>query len=231
VSAARKLGGQRRYDVGPVAAFIAEAPEGATTAVCGITGYGKTYGLQAGLASSRRVFVFDPYSAIDRRRGGGTRCAWEGEHFTHDALLEQPGLLRRERFRMVYDPDSLDEARLGARASAMLEILWALGDVDVVLEEAGLFSRFAVPLINRIATGGAHAGLRFFLVAQSFSRLAIDARRNVARLVLFAQGEQADYDLLRGKLGKLAARNLAGLQVGDAPVLWKYGDVPKEQRT
>ncbi len=216
----------------PAAQHVSALEDGGTLAACGLSGFGKTTIVQRGLAGSPRLVVFDPYSSLDRRRaaaGQARRRTWQGDAWTYEELVEaRCAPLRASRCRVVLDPHTLDEAELGRRVSRALDWCWAAGDVDVVLEEGGLYSRLAVPLINRLSTGGGHAGIRLILIAQGWGRICKDARRNVTRALLFAQEDEGDLALLAPKIGRVVAASLATFKKGNPPVLWKQGDRKEE---
>lgn len=208
--------------------FVADLPEGGTLIACGITGYGKTTTIQAGLAGSRRLLVVDPYASLDRRRdaiGKGRRRTWQGDLWTHDELLANPDPIRVEPMRIIYDPGTLDTVKMGNRIAALLELLWEDGDVDVVLEEAGLYSRSIIKMVNQLCTGAGHSGLRLFVIVQGYSRITLDARRNPSRLLLFAQVDDSDYGELQPKIGAHGVERLRMMQPGEAPLLWKIGQL------
>lgn len=206
--------------------FVSELEEGGTLIACGITGYGKTTTVQAALADSSRVVVVDPYSGLDRRRdaaGTGRRRTWQGDLWTHDQLIANPDPLRVQPMRVIYDPGTLTSYRMGPRIAGLLEMLWEDGDVDIVLEEAGLYSRSIIEMVNRLCTGAGHSGCRLFCIVQGYSRITLDARRNPTRILAFAQVDATDYDELRPKVGAGGVARLQALQPGDAPVLWRLG--------
>jgi hypothetical protein len=111
------------------------------------------------------------------------------------------------------------------RASRLLELLWSLGDADVVLEECGGYSRWATSLIARFATAGGHNGLRLFVICQNYRRITVEATSNVQRLMLFPQAEEADMTELRKKIGRTKEAALRSMQRFDQPVLWQQGQL------
>jgi hypothetical protein len=211
------------------AMFVRDLPEGGTLVAAGVTGYGKTYWMKRGLSSSRHLVVLDPVATLDRDRhaqGKKTRERWDDcDLWTYEQLRDNPEPLLASPCRIVCDPMTYNEDLSGERISRVMEWLWAIGDVDIVLEEAGQYSRWAVPLINRCMTAGAHRGLRLFLIAQSIGRITIDARRNVQRYMLFPQMDEADMTEVGKKLGQNKAQQLRAMKRFDLPVMWQQGDL------
>jgi hypothetical protein len=199
--------------------------------VAGLPGYGKTHYVQAGLGE-RRAVIIDPHATLDRQNHGAHRATWEGELTTYDELLAHDfDLLRAFTGRLVIDPGTQNPDVRGRRVSDLLDLLWVDGHIDIVLEEAGLYSREAVPMINTLATGSGHNGVRLILISQSIGRITIDARRNFSRLALWPQSEPEDYRELRGKLGKAGVRELATMPEPPPyrpPVTWRQGQVPED---
>jgi hypothetical protein len=208
--------------------FVADLPRGGSLIASGLTGFGKTHWLKLGLESSRHLAIIDTMATVDRQRhaqGDFTREGWDGDLYTYAELMESHEPLLATPARLVLDPSTYDPNEAGRRVAVMLELLWSIGDFDVVLEEAGGYSRWAVPLIHRLTSAGAHRGLRVFMLTQSLGRITIDARRNAQRLMLFPQADEQDMTELRRKLGKARDLQLRAIQQFDPPLLWKQGDL------
>jgi hypothetical protein len=219
----------------PVERFVSELGQGETLIAVGLSGYGKTHAVRHGTLASSRLFVVDPNAVLDRQRGAALeREAWGDCDLWvyYDELKarwkdeETSPILPGRGFRIVFDPCSLDEATMGARIARALDWIWICGDVDVVLEEAAAYSRWIVPVVNRIASRGGHKGLRFYLLSQSYGRITIDARRHPARILAYPQGDENDMTELSRKIGRSRADHLRRLQKGDfSPVLWEQGQL------
>lgn len=221
----------------PAVEAFASIQPGQVAASAGMPGTGKTASVKAACDRFPRVVVFDPYARRDRQRvaaGKSHRVVWSGDlASTLDVVLD-PSVLDAERLRLVVHPDSLNKAEMGRQFSVLADLCWETGDLVLVGEEAGLYSRSAVDLIHRIASGGAHAGMSMILVSQSISRLNVDARRGIGILAIGAQGESGDIDDVRSRCGKKFAervRALRGPEPGrppDAPLVWRLGEGVKE---
>jgi hypothetical protein len=200
--------------------------------VAGLTGYGKTHWLRRGLDSSRRLVVIDPLATLDRERaaaGKNERAHWDDcDLWDYEALRDCPDPILTHELRIVVDPRSYVESVVGRRVSRILEFCWAIGDLDIVLEEAGQYSRWAVSLIHRCMSAGGHRGLRMFLIAQSLGRITIDARRNARRIMLFPQADHSDMAMVRKVVGDTKAQELRRMKLYDPPVLWEQGQLEEQ---
>lgn len=204
--------------------FAADLRPGDVCAWIGAPRTGKSRALMAaddGGAFPRRV-VFDPYADRDRKnaRNAGTRGhvhPWPGMLVTVPDLLDHPRLLwtEAERGGLVVAPTNLEPEAVGKDFAALARLAWEVGDVDLLAEEAGLYSRHAVSMVMRLASGGGHAGVRLVLVSQSFTRLQADARRHVSAVLAFPTGAAADFDELRGLCGDGFVSDLRSLRKGD----------------
>lgn len=215
-------------------AVLSSLQPGAVCAVAGLPGTGKSSQVKAADARGafpRRV-VFDPYRKRDlleaRTRPG--MAPWSGQTLTTRELLQAPDVLLCSPLRLVVQPDSLSPAQLGRDFSAIAELCWAAGGIDLVGEEAGLYSREAAELVMRFATGGRHANARLVLITQTVSRLYIEARKNLTHLVCFAQGSPEDLKGIRARCGRSfaeAVRRLPAPVPGgplSPPCIWRQGD-------
>lgn len=183
--------------------------------------------MQAGLEGTRTLII-DPHAALDRSAGAGARSSWDGELCEYEEELRKHDLDVVAAFDgwLVVDPQSLDQAVIGRRVSRILRMVWALRQpCTVVLEEAGLYSRYCIEVVNLLATSSGHNRLRLVLIAQSLGRITIDARRNASHLVLWSQSDPQDYAELRAKLGKVGIAKLSAMRPGDPPVTWRQGEV------
>jgi hypothetical protein len=222
--AVRKSGGRPAAP----AAFVRGLPEGGTLIAAGLSGYGKTFWLKRGLEGSRHLVIIDPYAKIDRdarAAGEQIREGWDGHLVTYEELRDNPGPLLESPCRLVVDPDTHDPELCGERIARVLAWIWEVGKTDVLLEEAGNYSRWATTMIHRVATGGGHRKLRLFVSVQSLGRLSIDARRNVQRLLLFPQADESDMAELKRKIGPSREAALRRLKRFDPPVLWEQGQL------
>lgn len=197
--------------------------------VAGLPGFGKTYYLKHGLRSDRCLIV-DPHATLDRERRDPQREPWDGELVTWSELLAHRfDVLKFGAGRVVIDPQSHDDLVTGSRVASILDLVWrAGGNWDVVLEEAGIYSRQCIAMINLLATGGGHNGIRLFLIAQSVGRITIDARRNISAMALWPQSEPKDYQELRWKVGLTGVKTLTTMVPHDPPVTWVAGQTPKD---
>lgn len=197
--------------------------------VIGLPGFGKTHFLKHGLRSDRSLIV-DPHASLDRHRRDPKREPWDGELVLWSELIEHRfDILQAGTGRVVIDPQSHDDLLTGRRVATLLDLVWrAGGDWDVVLEEAGVYSRQCISMINLLATGGGHNGIRLFLIAQSLGRITIDARRNFSALALWPQSDPEDLLELRKKVGLTGVRTLTTMVPHDPPVTWVAGQVPKD---
>jgi hypothetical protein len=197
----------------------------------GLPGYGKTHYVQEGLGE-RRVLIIDPHAVLDRSHAGeGKREPWQGElALARDEILARTMKSTIFAFtgRLVVDPQSVDEQTAGRRVKYILDCFWKSSGGDLVLEEAGLYSRAAISMINVLSTGSGHNNIRVILLTQSIGRITIDARRNVSYLALWPQADPNDYRELRGKIGKAGVRTLATMPEPppySPPVTWRQGQV------
>lgn len=201
---------------------------GQVFAVTGAPGTGKTRIVQKARESWRRSVVFDVYAARDRlnfERGDRRRYPWPGEVVYASTLFEHPELLDADPLDLVVQPDRIDARNAGAAFAGVAELAWHTGgDVVLIAEEAGIYSRNATDLVNRVSSGGAHAGVSVVFLVQSFGRLHKDARRCCSHLVCGAAGEESDFKSLRERSRPFAER-VRRLRVGDPQALWKVGDV------
>lgn len=203
--------------------------DGSVLIAAGLPGYGKTHFVQNGIAA--RAIIIDPHAILDRSHGSaGKRSAWKGELYGYvsDLRPHRFDIIRAFDGRIVIDPESIDPNVVAERVSHLLEMIWAGGCCDVVLEEAGLYSRGAISMVNHFSTGAGHNFVRLFLIAQSLGRITIDARRNASHLALWPQSDPTDYRELRSKIGDDGIARLASLKPRDPPVTWKQGQVPME---
>lgn len=217
-------------------AFVAEAHPGSVVAIVGVpqsgargARWGKSRTAKAVDASGAwpRRIVFEPHGRRDRLEAarGKPLHPWPGRLVSVGDVLRSPGILDSDPLDLVVVPDGArDEEERGRMFAAVARACWHTGDVTVVAEEAAIYARHAVELMNLIATGGGHAGLRLVLISQSFTRIPIDARRNVSHVVAFAQGETADLDALRKRCGRGFAAGVARLGLGARPLTWRVGD-------
>ena len=221
----------------PAVEAVAAVEPGQVIGSIGVPGTGKTATVEAASKHWPRVVVFDPYAARDRQRvasGKARRVAWSGELVDVLDLLADPTRLDASKMRLIVAGSDLSPKALGADFSALAELCWSTGDLVLVGEEAGLYSRAAVPIIHRIASGGAHAGLSLVLVSQSLTRLHVDARRGITLLTCGEQGEAGDVEALRDRCGRSFAervRALRGPEPGippSAPLVWRLGEGVKE---
>lgn len=207
---------------------LAALPSGATCAVIGAPGTGKTRAVQHAdrHGAFRRRVVFDPYALTDRREASRGRLVtpWPGVLVTPRGLLECPEVLDREPLAVVVAPETDEPAQLGRDFQAVCRLAWSTGDVDVIAEEAGLYGREAARMVQRLASGGRHVGVRLVLLSQSVTRLPIEARRYLSHVVAFAQGEPADVANLRQRCGRKFAARVQALRVGGPPEFWRLGD-------
>jgi hypothetical protein len=211
---------------------------------CGIPGCGKTrttaraaeLSLENGGPWSRAV-VFDPYAIRDRKnfaRGDKERFPWwPGSQLrTVEELLREPHLLDADPLRLVVcgAGGTLNPQALGRDFSALAELLWHTGSVYLIAEECGIYGREAVELVNRIATGGAHASMALALICQSMGRVPKDGRRGISMVIAGAQGEVTDYDDLRSRCGPQFASRVRSLTKGDLPEVWRLGDAATQEQ-
>lgn len=230
------------------AAVLAALPAGGVAAATGLPGSGKTTTVEEALDAApwgQRAGLFDPYAIRDRRNwdaGHRERKPWwlgakDVSLFTLDELLRRPALLDRARCRVIVagTNGTLDEARLGRDFSTLAGLLWHTGNFALLGEECGLYSRHAAAAINRVATGGAHAGMRLVLLCQTLRRIQIDAREGITRLVVGAQGSPKDLKALEERCGRHFAEQVKSLRQPengrpvDAPIAWKLGDGLREE--
>lgn len=213
-----------------IAAFLREAPSGSVIGVFGMPGTGKSRAVQLADKAgcfARRV-VFDPladtdWKALDR---GEEAFPYPGLYVSPAELAAEPELLDAERLRLVVAPlDPKNGKRLGREFDALLDLVWHTGGIDVIGEEAALYSRDAIGGILRLASGGRHVRSRLVMVCQSIGRLTIDARRHLSHVIVFAQGEPTDLQALRERCGVRFAAGVQQLRKGDGKCLfWRLGD-------
>lgn len=213
--------------------WLAELPPGTVCGVFGLPGSGKSRALKeadkAG-AFARRL-VFDPYGKRDLllyRRWLEEAPPWPGLWCRPRDLVEVPELLDRDaRGRLerqfVVDPGTYETTRLGWAFSAVCEVLWNTGGIDVIGEEAALWSRNCVRWLNQIASGGRHARMRVLLVTQEWGRLLADARDNLNAALFFSPVSARYRTEILTKCGPEVAEAAARLAAGAAPVRWRAG--------
>lgn len=207
--------------------LFAGLPAGSVVVVVGLPRYGKSVLLQQADvygAFPRRV-VFDPYATRDRREAtlGRPISPWNGRLITLPQLRQRLELLDRNDVHLVVQPRSLKPDAAGAEFGKLAELLWHTGGVDLLCEEAGLYSRHAVDLTMQLASGGGHAGMRLFLISQSVSRLHVDVRRHMTHLVAFAQSAAIDAGEISRQCGKDFAAAVQAQQKGTPPLVWAQG--------
>lgn len=215
-----------------VVSFLEGAHDGSTIGLFGAPQTGKSYSLKTADAAKklkRRRVVFDPYARRDKmlfERGLKKSPPWPGVWCEADDLVFHPeDLLDADTVRVVVAPRTLDPAELGKMFTRTFEACWAAGDIDLIAEEAGLYSRRARDAMMQLASGGSHALMRLYAVSQSIGRLDKDARRHLSHVVAFAQGETTDLDDLRKRCGRSFAERVQRLnpQSGLAET-WKLGE-------
>lgn len=215
-------------DVSAAAAVVAKIRPGQVHASIGIPGTGKTKTVQTASRAWRRVVTFDPFAAIDRRQAsrGGFRGGWDGHLVNVLDLLHQPELLDRANLRLVVTSSAPDKRTMGRDFSTLASLCWHTGNLVLVAEECGAYSRDAHELVFRIASGGRHAGLSLVLVCQSLTRITIDGRRHITSITAGAQGEPADLDALRARCGRTFTERVRALKADppDPPIAWRLGE-------
>lgn len=220
--------------------FLRELPPGSVCLVEGAPGTGKTRAVQAaGRAGAfRRRVVFDPYAYRDRLelRRGKLCSPWPGELGTTEELLADVSaspaghsLLDRDPVSLVIGAHNLDSQALARDFTRVAELCWSTGDVDLLCEEAGLYSREAAELIMRYASGGRHVGGRLVIIAQSIGRVTIEARRYLSHILAFAMGETSDVDDHRKRCGAAFVEELRRRSIGDPPIGWRLGQSLTQQ--
>lgn len=217
------------------ASVLAALPVGGVAAAVGVPSSGKTSVVLAAVDAWPRVVVFDPYGLRDRanaRAGHTERAPW----WPHEPLLTlrelaaEPEALDRAPLRLVVAPDSLEPARMGRDFATLIDLLWNTHGVSLVAEECGLYSRAAAEAINRVSTGGAHAGMRLVLLAQRLGRIQKDAREGLTVILCGAQGAPEDIADLRTRCGATFAERVRALRPPvdgkpqDPPIAWKLGE-------
>jgi hypothetical protein len=219
-----------------LSAFYGSMHPGAVSCTLGVPQTGKTTAVMSAWregALGRRVLVFDPYARRDRlesRRNPGSKRPWPGMLITPEDLLRNLQVLDRPELMLVVCPEGIPtEATLGKMFSGVAEACWHTGSIDLVAEEIGKYGRAGVEWVNTIASGGGHAGIRLHAICQSFGRVAIDARRQVTHLVVFAQGDNRDLKELRERCGDefvarvQQLRPRQGDRPADPPLTWRLG--------
>jgi hypothetical protein len=179
-----------------------------------------------------RVVIFDPHAMRDRlnaRKGDPEAHPWMGDLWTMRELTTFPDALNVTPLRIVVDPEVDGWDALGRAFHKLLRMAWAAGRIDVVAEEAASYTRTAAEMVHKVATGGRHAGLRLWLLAQSIGEISIYARRQINTIATFAQGEPADFDYLKRRAGEPFAREVQQLKPGSGPLLWALGESRHEQ--
>lgn len=176
-------------------------------------------------AIPRRV-VFDPYGRRDRlsHDRGAPGQPWAGVYCTTRQLLENaPALLDRRAVRIVVAPETLDRVQLAREFSAVADVLWHTGEIDLIAEECGLYGREATDAMMRLSSGGGHAMMRLFLICQSLGRIQRDGRRHINAVASFRLTEPADLKSLRERCGDAAVARISRLGAGAPPVTWRAG--------
>jgi hypothetical protein len=226
--------------VDPVA-FLRSLYPGAVCAVTGAPRTGKTRIVQEACRRGlfRRRVVFEPYGFRDRLNfSRGERVSpWPGEIGTAPDLLADPQLLDRDPVALVVSSRNLNRKVLGNAFSVTADLVWHTGGVDLICEEAGLYSREATELIMRFASGGGHCNARVVFIVQSLGRLQIDGRRHLSHILSFAAGETSDVEDVRKRCGPMFAAALQQLRPADPetgrpadpPIAWQLGQALTQQ--
>jgi hypothetical protein len=222
--------------------FLSALPKGSVCAVTGAPGTGKTRAVQVADACGafRRRIVFDPYGFRDRlehKRGKHDLHPWPGEIGTAPDLVAmveetEPGrsIIDRDPLRLVVSSRDLRPEKLGKAFAAVADLAWNTGDVDLICEEAGLYSRQATDLIMRCASGGRHAGMRLLFIVQSLGRLQKDGRRHLTHGVFHACAEPDDLTDVRARCGPDFAAALSRLTPGESPLTWQLGQAFNQEK-
>lgn len=224
----------------PAAEVLAGLHVGGVAAATGIPGSGKTTTVLEALERTpwgKRAVVFDPYAARDRANwNAGHRDRkpfWPSSPLaTLDTLLRKPAILDAPQRRLVVcgTRGTLDHAALGRDFATLVELVWLTGGYALVAEECGVYGRMAAEAINRVATGGAHAGMRLVLLCQRLGRIQKDAREGIGLLVCGAQGAPEDFDDLAKRCGRAFADRVRQLRPPnngrpqDPPIAWRLGE-------
>jgi hypothetical protein len=208
--------------------WLRARPPGSVIAVTGLPRTGKSRLMGEVADGFSRVLIFDPHSKRDRlnKRTGTDPEAhpWRGTLWTLEELRLYPDALNLTPIRIVVDPEVDGWDQLGAAFHRLLRMAWAAGRIDVIAEEAATYTRTAAEMVHKAATGGRHAGLRLWLLAQSIGEISIYAKRQINTIATFAQGEPADFEYLRKKAGPDFARAVQQLKPGGEPLLWALGE-------
>jgi hypothetical protein len=213
-------------------AMLSNLPAGSVCAVSGLPRTGKSNQVKAADASGAfpRRLVFDPYYRRDviEARSRPDITPWHGQAVSPAELLMRRELLCWSPLDLVVAPEHLETEKLAADFTAVAELAWHAGGIDVICEEAALYTRQAADLVMRFASGGGHVNARLVLITQSIGRLHIDARKNLSHVITFAQGSPEDLLALRcgtefaDRVRKLRAP--APGRPNDPPELWRLGD-------
>jgi hypothetical protein len=225
-----------RFQSDPVA-FLRSLQPGSVCAVTGAPRTGKTTTVQRACRAGlfRRRVVFEPYGFRDRLnlQRGEKVSPWTGEIGTAVELLAHPELLDRDPVALVVSSRNLSRKVLGNAFSVTADLVWHTGGVDLICEEAGLYSREATELIMRFASGGGHCNSRVIFIVQSLGRLTKDGRRHLSHVLAFAAGEVSDIEDYRKRCGPEFAAELQRLRAADPetgrpadpPIAWQLGQV------
>lgn len=209
------------------AAALATLAPGSVAAALGVPGAGKTTAAQEARPMWGRSLVFDPGAERDRlewNRGKRERTPWAGGLVTVDDLLEFPQLLDDVPLSLVVSSGEWSARGIGGDFATLIRLAWLTGDVVIVGEECGSYSRECVEAIHRVATRGGHAGIALVLIAQSIGRIHADGRREIDLVVAGAQGEPNDLDDLRGRCGASFVEKVKASKRGDPLHIWRLGD-------
>jgi hypothetical protein len=204
----------------------------AAGAVCLVTGLprsGKSRLLKDADAAGvfPRRAIYDPYATRDRvchARGLSPSPPWEGYWIAVEDLVTVPATLDAQRRLVVYPRDWTATARVAWGFRQLAELLWATGQYDLVGEEAGLWSRWAVELLNRVVSGGGHALLRCWLVAQEWGRIYADARDCANAAIFFSPCGGRYRREIAQKCGPETVDRLDEITPGGPPVCWRAGE-------
>ncbi len=206
-------------------AALASLPEGGAAAICGLPRSGKSRIAKAAADQLRRVVVFDPYGDRDRLESahGHELYPWTGDLWSIRELALHPGALLPDPLRLVVTPRALDEHTLGQDFASLAELCWHAGNLDLVAEEASLYSRQAASAVLRLTSGGGHARVRLILITQSIGMLSIMAARHLTHVVALNQSDASDFKILAARCGKAFTRKVQAWTPGDRPNIWRLG--------